>query len=113
MHPILSPDLFQFAIDLRETVESQNPMTQGKAFALGRNYGLRVSTMAGMANCSESHVRRMLLLLKLSGDDATAVKSGAPYTPYLVLLREPGKDSARQEPELQRKSPLAPVKWAA
>ena len=88
-------------------------MAQGKAFELGRTYGLRVRTMAGMANCSQSHVRRMLLLLRLSGDDAAAIENGAPYTPYLILLRSQSKNPRLKQIESLRERPARLVRWAA
>jgi hypothetical protein len=104
-------DLFQFAADLRRIVEFDNPITQGKTFALGRTYGLRVSTMAGMANCSQSHVRRMLLLLRLSGDDATAIENGAPYTPFLARLHQRHRNPTDDGSEPHTIEPAKPVTW--
>ena len=66
------PDLFLYAVWLRQIVESADPTTQAKAFALGRGYGLRTKTLAGMAKCSESTVRRRLLLLRAPHSDRMA-----------------------------------------
>jgi len=67
------PDLFLFAIELRRIFESAEARTQAAAFALGRTYGLRIKTLAGMANCSEDTVRRRLRLLEpVPGDQLAA-----------------------------------------
>lgn len=58
------PDLFLYATQLRQIVESADPGTQATAFALGRSYGLKIRTLAGMAKCSDSTVRRRLRLLR-------------------------------------------------
>ena len=92
----VAPDLFQFAVDLRQVVEKENPIKQGIMFALGRSNGLRIKTLAGMAKCSESHVHRMLLLLKLPNIYVIAVAEGAPYTPILQRL-----GSGRHLPDVQ------------
>jgi hypothetical protein len=81
------PDLFLFAQSLRQSVKNDNPINRAQAFALGRGYGLSVKTLAGMADCSESHVRQMLLLLKLPTQHAIAVVQGAPYSPLIQCLR--------------------------
>ena len=81
------PDLFEFAANLRRAVENENPVKQGIMFAVGRIEGLRIKTLAGMAKCSQAHVRRMLLLLKLPGLYVIAVVEGAPYTPLIRALR--------------------------
>src|SRR3974390_813027 len=94
-----TPDLFLFAAGLRRIVQSSDPITQGMAFALGRSYGLKVSTLAGMSCRSESHVRRMLRLLTLARDDMTAVEEGAPYTPLLARLRQRHRNPANDSPE--------------
>ena len=102
-------DLFLFAADLRRIVQSFDPIKQGMAFAQGRSYGLRVSTLAGMARCSESHVRRMLMLLTLSPDDIVAVKEGAPYTPLLARLRRWHRNPANDGREPRSIATAAPV----
>jgi len=66
---ILAPDLFLYAAELRRFVESADPVTQATAFALGRSYGLKVKTLAGMADCSESTVRRRLRLVSILGTE--------------------------------------------
>jgi DNA-directed RNA polymerase specialized sigma24 family protein len=66
------PDLFIYAARLRRIVESADPPTQATAFALGRYYGLKIRTLAGMASCSESTVRRRLELLRTSQPDRMA-----------------------------------------
>jgi hypothetical protein len=100
------PDLYQFAVNLRRVVENENPIKQGITFAIGRINGLKIRTLAGMAKCSESHVRRMLLLLKLPGLYAIAVAEGAPYTPLIRALR-----SGEPLPEVQLPERiLAPVR---
>jgi hypothetical protein len=68
------PDLYVFAVNLRQVVENDTPIRQGLMFALGRRYGLTVKTLAGMAKCSQSHVRRMLRLLELPNEDFPAVQ---------------------------------------
>lgn len=71
--PIVTvPDLFLYATQLRQIVESADATTQANAFALGRSYGMRVKTLAGMANCSQSTVRRRLRLLKAPRPDRKA-----------------------------------------
>ncbi len=59
------PDLYPFAVNLRQFCENENPINQGIMFEFGRRAGLRIETLAGMAHRSQSHVRQMLLLLKL------------------------------------------------
>ena len=63
------PDLFLYATRLRRIVESADPITQATTFALGRSYGLKVKTLAGMAKCSESTVRDRLRLLRPARPD--------------------------------------------
>lgn len=83
------PDLFLFAQYLRQSIKEDNPINQAQAFALGRSYGLRVKTLAGMAECSESHVKRMLLL-KLPTPYAIAVAEGASCSPLIRSLKSGG-----------------------
>ena len=66
------PDLFLFAPELRQTFESADSRTQAAALALGRSYGLRIKTLAGMAQCSENTVRLRLRLLRLPQPDRMA-----------------------------------------
>jgi hypothetical protein len=90
MHLSLPPYLFLFAQSLRQSVKNDNPIVRGPAFARGLSYGLRVKTLAGMAACSETHVRRMLHLLELPTQDVIAISEGAPYTPLIRPLRSGG-----------------------
>ena len=83
----ISPDLFEFAANLRRVVENDTPVKQGLMFALGRRYGLTVKTLAGMGKRSESHVRRMLRLLELPNEDVIAISAGASYSPRLSRAR--------------------------
>jgi hypothetical protein len=76
-----------FAVNLRQVVENDTPIRQGLMFALGRRYGLTVKTLAGMAKCSESHLRRMLRLLELPNEDVIAISAGASYSPRLSHAR--------------------------
>ncbi len=66
------PDLFVYATRLRRIVESADPTTQATALALGRSYGLKVKTLAGITKSSESTVRRRLRLLRLPRQDRMA-----------------------------------------
>ena len=66
------PDLFLYATRLRRLVKSADPTTQATAFALGRGYGLKIKTLAGMARCSESTVRRRLRQLRTRWPDQIA-----------------------------------------
>src|SRR6516165_1516159 len=111
MHFQPAHDLFLFAADLRRIVQSFDPITQGMAFAQGRSYGLRVSTLAGMAHCSESHVRRMLMLLTLSQVDMAAVEGGAPYTPILARLHQRHRNPTNDGSEPRAIEPAKPVPW--
>lgn len=65
-------DLFLYAARLGQIVESADPRTQAAAFALGRSYGVKIKTLAGMAKCSESTVRRRLRLLEKPPPDRMA-----------------------------------------
>jgi hypothetical protein len=65
-------DLFVYAARLRQIVEFADPRTQATAFALGRCYGLKIRTLPGMANCSESTVTHRLRLLGALRQDRTA-----------------------------------------
>ena len=106
MHLSPPPDLFLFAQSLRQSVKNDNPINRARAFALGRSYGLRVKTLAGMADCSESHVWQMLLLLKLPASIAIGVVAGVPYTPLIRALR-----SGEPLPEVQLPERiLAPIR---
>lgn len=69
---VLVPDLFLYATELRRIFEFADPITQATAFALGRSYGLRVKTLAGMANCSQSTVGRRLRLFRAPRQDQMA-----------------------------------------
>jgi hypothetical protein len=86
-------------------------VTQGMAFAQGRSYGLKISTLAGMAHRSESHVRRMLMLLTLSQLDMAAVAGGAPYTPILARLRQRHRNPTNDGSEPRAIEPAKPVTW--
>jgi AraC-like DNA-binding protein len=66
------PDLFLYAARLRRIVESAEPRTQATALALGRSYGLKIKTLAGMAGCSESTVSRRLQLVGTHRQDRIA-----------------------------------------
>jgi hypothetical protein len=87
MHLSPPADLFLFAQSLRQSVKHDNPIKRAQSFAVGRSYGLKIKTLAGMADCSETHVRRMLHLLELPTDDVIAISDGAPYTPLIRALR--------------------------
>jgi hypothetical protein len=104
-------DLFLFAVDLRRIVQSSNPITQGIAFAQGRTYGLKISTLAGMAHRSESHVRRMLILLTLARDEMTAIEEGAPYTPILERLRRRHRHRTNDGSDPRVIEPAKAVTW--
>jgi hypothetical protein len=86
----LPPDLYEFAVNLRQVVENDNAINQGLMFALGRSNRLKVRTLAGMAKCSQSHVRRMLLVANLPDRFASAIAEGAPYTWFIRSLRPEG-----------------------
>jgi hypothetical protein len=63
------PDLFLYATRLRRIIESADPTTQATALGIGRSYGLKIKTLAGMAQCSESTIRRRLRLLRPARPD--------------------------------------------
>jgi hypothetical protein len=67
-----APDLFLYGKELSRIMESGDVIRQAKALAIGRRYGLRVKTLAGMAHCSETTVRKRLGLLRPSHPDRMA-----------------------------------------
>ena len=105
MNLSLPPDLFLFAQSLRQSVKIDNPIRRAQSFALGLRYGLKVKTLAGMAACSETHVRRMLHLLELPAQDVIAISEGAPYTRFLARTRA----DARPCPDLPLETSLQPA----
>ena len=72
-----SPNLCEFARNLRAIIQKDKPIKIAIVFVLGRSYGLSAKTQAGMAARSEGHLNRMRLLVKKeSMRDAIATVDG-------------------------------------
>jgi hypothetical protein len=98
---MVKEDLVKYAEELREIMQKGSPIEQAQAFQLGRNCLLSNRKIAGMAGCSEAHVRNMLILLNLPAVDQQWIADGEPYRCFLAGSKEASQGSKPAPPDME------------
>lgn len=87
-------DLIPLDQKLQDLFHNSNPIAFARELNRGKRQGKTNREMAGMAGCGETHIRNMLMLLRLPQITQDRIEAGAPYRQFLPLLK---KDKAARE----------------
>ena len=96
-------DQAAFALELRKLSNESDPITFATSLARGKRAGISYRRLAGIAGCSEAHVRNMLKLLRLPLRDKSSIAGGTPYRPFLIKVKQ-FDESRKQKASLDAKS---------